>query len=85
MVTGSGRHAIAVRWHLAPGSTVKPRAGQAVEVTSAGVMLTGAAIAKQAGRFDVTISTPGGAFDVTITAPGPCDAHDRDQAGGARV
>ena len=26
--------------------------------------------ATRAGRFDVTISTPGGAFDVTIAAPG---------------
>jgi Heparinase II/III-like protein len=70
LVTGSGRHAIAVRWHLALGSTVRPRVGQAAEVTPTGVTPAGVVAATQAGRFDVTIATPCGAFDVTIAAPG---------------
>jgi hypothetical protein len=64
LVTGSGPHAIAVRWHLAPGSTVRAHRGQAPEITSAGVIAV-----TRAGRFAVTIATPAGAFDVSITAP----------------
>ena len=70
LVTGSGRHAIAVRWHLAPGSAVRPRVGQAAEVPPAGVTSAGVIAATPAGRFDVTITAPGGEFDVTISAPG---------------
>jgi hypothetical protein len=70
LVTGSGRHAIAVRWHLAPGSTVRRRAGQATDITPAWVTSAGVIAAAQAGRFEVSITAPGGAFDVIITAPG---------------
>ena len=70
LVTGSGRHAIAVRWHLAPGSTVRTRTGQAAEITPAWVTSAGVIAAAQARRFEVSITAPGGAFDVIITAPG---------------
>ncbi len=35
-VTGGRRHAVAVRWHLAPGSAVRLKAGGAVVTTAAG-------------------------------------------------
>ena len=35
-VTGGRRHAVAVRWHLAPGSAVQPRDDGAVVSTAAG-------------------------------------------------
>jgi uncharacterized heparinase superfamily protein len=69
MVTGSGRHAIALRWHLAPGSTVRSRVGQGADIPHPGITSVGAIAPTQAGRFDVTISALGGAFDLTITAP----------------
>ena len=75
LVTGSGRHDIAVRWHLAPGSTVQPGDGRTAEAsptadTSAGVTSAEMIAVTRAGRFDVTITTPGGAFDVAIAAAG---------------
>ena len=36
LVTGFGRHAVAVHWHLAPGATAKPGRGRAVVTTPAG-------------------------------------------------
>jgi uncharacterized heparinase superfamily protein len=47
VITGTGRHAVAVRWHLAPGSTV--------EANRAGAAVTGAGAAL---RVDVTASGP---------------------------
>lgn len=35
-VTGRGQHLIVVRWHLAPGSTVRMTPGGAVVITSIG-------------------------------------------------
>jgi uncharacterized heparinase superfamily protein len=35
-VTGDGQHAVAVRWHLAPGSAVRMQTGGAVVTTAAG-------------------------------------------------
>ena len=54
---------------------MRPREGRAAEATSAadtstGVTSAGMIAGTQAGRFDVTITTPGGAFDVTIAAAG---------------
>ena len=69
LVTGSGRHAIAVRWHLAPGSTFPIRAGQATEITPAQSISAGMIAATPPGRFEVSIAAPGGMFDVIITAP----------------
>jgi uncharacterized heparinase superfamily protein len=57
MVTGSGRHAVAVRWHLAPRSTVRP--GGALDAT---VMTPG-------GAFDVTITAPARATLTVETRP----------------
>jgi len=39
LVTGSGRHRVTVRWHLAPGSAVRLEAGGAVVTTAVGVFL----------------------------------------------
>jgi uncharacterized heparinase superfamily protein len=36
LVTGTGRHAVTVRWHLAPGSVVRLEAGGAVAATRGG-------------------------------------------------
>jgi uncharacterized heparinase superfamily protein len=38
-ITGSCRHMITIRWHLAPGSVVQPRAGSASVYTAAGDFL----------------------------------------------
>ena len=57
LVTGTGRHAVAVRWHLAPGSTVRP-AGK----LDATIMTPG-------GAFDVTITAPARATLTVETRP----------------
>jgi hypothetical protein len=36
LVSGAGRHAVTVRWHLAPGSVVRLEAGGAVVTTKGG-------------------------------------------------
>jgi uncharacterized heparinase superfamily protein len=71
LVTGSGRHAVAVRWHLAPGSTVRPAADVVSDIrpSTTGVGHAGVIASTRDGSFDVAVTTPGGAFDVTITAP----------------
>ncbi len=57
LVTGSGRHAVAVRWHLAPGSAVRP--GGKLDAT---IMTPG-------GAFDVTITAPARATLTVETRP----------------
>jgi hypothetical protein len=47
LVTGAGRHAVTVRWHLAPGSVVRLEAGGAVATTRGGAF-----------RVSVTASCP---------------------------
>ena len=71
LVTGTGRHAVTVRWHLAPGSAVTPAADLVPEVepTAAGVRSAGMIAPTQDGRFEVVAGTPGGAFEVTIAGP----------------
>jgi hypothetical protein len=46
VVTGGRRHAVAVRWHLAPGADVRLKAG-------------GAVVSTAAGRFPVQIGASG--------------------------
>jgi hypothetical protein len=47
LVTGAGRHAVTLRWHLAPGSAVRLEPGGAVATTSGGAF-----------RVSVTASCP---------------------------
>jgi len=57
-VTGRGRHAIAVRWHLAPGTRLRLVPG-------------GAVVTAKTGDFDVTVTVTGtgtGADEVGLTA-----------------
>jgi hypothetical protein len=79
LVTGTGRHAVAVRWHLAPASAVRAAADSDAEarqggrrpreVRSAEVRPAGVIAVTEAGRFDVTVTTPRGVFDVAVSAP----------------
>jgi len=41
LVTGRGRHAVTIRWHLAPGSVVRLEAGGAVATTRGGAFRVG--------------------------------------------
>jgi uncharacterized heparinase superfamily protein len=76
-VTGAGRHALAIRWHLPPGTVVRPEPG-------------GAGVAAAAGTFEVRVTSPDRLrLDVALapvaagfgaTLPGPvltCDLEAR--------
>src|ERR1035441_6882072 len=56
MVTGRGRHSIVVRWHLAPGSTLR-------------LIAAGAEITTSAGEFRATVTASGRVTLAAGTAP----------------
>jgi uncharacterized heparinase superfamily protein len=67
-ITGSRRHEVAVRWHLAPGAAVQPRDDGAVVSTAAGDVAVGFA-ASCAFRLDVEAGMVATGFLQTTVAP----------------
>jgi uncharacterized heparinase superfamily protein len=67
-VTGGGRHAVAIRWHLAPGSAVRMRNDGAVVATAAGEFTVQVTASPEA-RLDVEAGAVAAGFQRTTVAP----------------